>query len=175
MDEIVDDLAGFPAVRECYRKWLELQHQVESYYKDEPMKEISLSQQKEFRSIKNAIIREAERIRMGRLSFEDDEAGLEEESEQSLPEAKLLNKLWLDTQNKLLNLEYRQNAMSELEVYAEMGSAYAQYCMGKLYRDGGTVIPDAEIAKGWFEKSAAQNFSAAQKEAANTMSSVLNV
>lgn len=99
---------------------------------------------------------------MNQVSIEDDETGLEEESERSLPEAKLLNKLWLDTQNRLFSLEYRQNAMAELEVYAEMGSAYAQYCMGKVYRDGGTVIPDAEIAKGWFEKSAAQNFSAAQ-------------
>lgn len=162
VDEIVDELAEFPAVRECYRKWLELQHQVESYYRDEPMKEIPLSQQKEFRSIKNAILREAERIQMNRVSFEDDGAGLEEESEQTLPEAKLLNKLWLSTQNKLFSLEYRQKALSELAVYAEMGSAYARYCMGKLYRDGGTVIPDAEIAKGWFEKSARQGFSAAQ-------------
>ena len=162
VDEIVDELAEFPAVRDCYRKWLELQHQVESYYKDEPMKELPLSQQKVFRSIKNAIIREAERIQMNRVSFEDDGAGLEEESEQSLPEAKLLHNLWLSTQNKLFSLEYRQNAMSELVVYAEMGSAYAQYCMGKLYRDGGTVIPDAGIAKGWFEKSASQNFAAAQ-------------
>lgn len=162
VDEIVDELTEFPAVRGCYKKWMELQHQVESYYRDEPMKEIPLSQQKEFRSIKNAIIHEAERICMGRLSFEDDESELEEESEQSLPDGKLLYNLWLNTQNRMFSLEYRQNAMSELEVYANMRSAYAQYCMGKLYRDGGTVIPDAEIAKAWFEKSAAQNFSASQ-------------
>ena len=162
VDEIVDELAAFPSVRECYRKWLELQHQVAIYYRDEPMKELPLSQQKEFRSIKNAIIHEAERIQMNRVSFEDDRAGLEEESEQSLPNGKLLHNLWLSTQNKLFSLEYRQNALSELQVYAEMGSAYAQYCMGKLYRDGGTVIPDAEIAKAWFEKSASQNFAAAQ-------------
>ena len=162
VDEIVDELAEFPAVCECYRKWLELQHQVVSYYRDEPMKEIPLSQQKEFRSVKNAILREAERIQMNQVSFEDDETGLEEESEQSLPEAKLLHNLWLSTQNKLFSLEYRQKDLSELEVYAEMSSAYAQYCMGKLYRDGGPVIPDAGIAKAWFEKSAAQNFAAAQ-------------
>lgn len=68
VDEIVDELAEFPAVRDCYRKWLELQHQVESYYKDEPMKDIPLSQQREFRSVKNAIIHEAERIRMNQVS-----------------------------------------------------------------------------------------------------------
>ncbi len=162
VDEIVDELTAFPVVRDCYRKWMELQHQVESYYKDAPMKEIPLSQQKEFRSIKNAIIREAERIHMGQLSFEDDEAGLEEESEQSLPDSKLLHELWQKTQNCLFNLEYRQDAMDELKVYAEMGSAYAQYCMGKIYRDGKIVIPDAEIAKEWLEKAAEQNRSSAQ-------------
>ena len=162
VDEIVDELASFHAVHDCYRKWLELQHQVESYYKDEPMQEIPLSQQKEFRSVKNAIIREAERIRMGRLSFEDDAAGLEEEAERSLPDSKLLHDLWLNTQNRAFSFEYRQNAMAELEAYAETGNAYAQCCMGKLYRDGGIVIPNAVTTKVWLEKAAAQNFSAAQ-------------
>ena len=32
-----------------------------------------LSQQKEFRSIKNAVIQEAENIRMGKVTFEDEE------------------------------------------------------------------------------------------------------
>lgn len=162
VDEIVDELTAFPVVRDCYRKWMELQHQVESYYKGTPIKELPLSQQKEFRSIKNAIIHEAERIRMGRLSFEDSEAELELEAEQSLPGNNELQELRRKTQNDMFSLEYRQNAMDELKIYAEMGSAYAQYCMGKIYRDGGTVIPDAEIAKGWFEKSAAKNYMPAQ-------------
>ena len=32
VDEIVDALEGFPIVRECYERWLELQDQVDSYY-----------------------------------------------------------------------------------------------------------------------------------------------
>ena len=162
VDEIVDELAEFPAVRDCYRKWMELQHQVESYYKDVPMKEIPLSQQKEFRSVKNAIIHEAERIRLGQQSFEDSEAELELEAEQSLPGNNELQELRRKTQNDMFSLEYRQNAMDELKIYAEMGSAYAQYCMGKIYRDGGIVIPDAENAKVWLEQAAEQNLSSAQ-------------
>ena len=46
--------------------------------------------------------------------------------------------------------------------YAETGDAYAQYCMGKIYRDGGIVIPDAENAKVWLEQAAEQNLSSAQ-------------
>jgi len=162
VDEIVDELTAFPVVHDCYRKWMELQHQVESYYKDAPMKEIPLSQQKEFRSIKNAIIHEAERIRMERLSFEDNVSGLEDETEQLLHGGVQLQKLWQKTQNDMFSLAYRQDAMAELQDYADLGDAYAQYCIGKIYRDGGIVIPDAETAKAWLEKASAQNFSSAQ-------------
>ena len=162
VDEIVDELTAFPVVRDCYRKWMELQYQVETYYKDVPMKEIPLSQQKEFRSIKNAIIHEAERIRMGRQSFEDSASRLEDEAERSLPGNAQLQKLWQKTQNDLFSLAYRQDAMDEIREYAETGDAYAQYCMGKIYREGKIVIPDAEIAKAWLKQAAAQDLSSAQ-------------
>ena len=162
VDEITDELAAFPTVCECYRKWTELQHQVESYYKDEPMKEVPLSQQKEFRSVKNAIIREAERIRLGQFSFEDEEAALRKASESSLPESRLITPLWEKTQDRSLDLEYRQDAMTDLEEYAEGGVLFAQYCVGKLYRDGGIVVPDSTTAKAWLEKAAARGFSPAQ-------------
>jgi len=64
VDEIVDKLENLPTVYSCYEKWMELQHQVNSHYKDEELQRIPLSQQKEFRSIKNAVIRQAENIRM---------------------------------------------------------------------------------------------------------------
>ena len=162
MDQIVDELSAFPVVKDCYRKWLQLQHAVESYYKDDALKEIPLSQQKDFRPIKNAVIREAERIRLARHSFEDDEKALDAEAEKTIPDNKLFSALWAKTQNRALGLDCRRDAMAQMEVYAVMGSAAAQYCMGKLFRDGGLVIPDAETAKGWFEKSASQNFPAAQ-------------
>lgn len=162
VDEIVDELTAFPVVRDCYRKWMELQYQVETYYKDVPMKEIPLSQQKEFRSIKNAIIHEAERIRMGRQSFVDSASRLEDEAERSLPGNAQLQKLWQKTQNDLFSLAYRQDAMDEIREYAETGDAYAQYCMGKIYREGKIVIPDAEIAKAWLKQAAAQDLSSAQ-------------
>ena len=169
VDQIADELAEFPSVRDCYRKWMELQHQVESYYKDAPMKELPLSQQKEFRHVKNAILREAERIRMDQLSFEDDARGLEEEAENSIPRDDSVHFLWSKTQDRIFSLEYRQQAMAELEVCAVSGNAYAQYCMGKLYCNGGIVIPDTEIAGRWFAKAAAQNSSAAQYALARLM------
>ena len=74
VDEIVDQMARLPTVDACYQTWWELQCQVEDYY-SEGKKRLRppLSQQKEFCQIKNAVIREAEHIRMNGISFEDEE------------------------------------------------------------------------------------------------------
>ena len=72
VDEVVDKLEELPVVRECYDQWCRLQGEVESYYHDKPRERKKLSQEKEFRQIKNAVIQEAERIRLGEISFEDD-------------------------------------------------------------------------------------------------------
>ena len=65
VDEIVDKLEELPVVRECYDQWCVLQSEVDSYYHDKPREKKKLSQEKEFRQIKNAVIQEAERIRRG--------------------------------------------------------------------------------------------------------------
>jgi len=60
VDAIVDELAQFPAVAKCYEAWNQLWDEVEGYYKDTPREWLPLSQQKEFKAVKNTIIREAE-------------------------------------------------------------------------------------------------------------------
>ena len=71
VDEVVDKLEELPVVRECYDQWCRLQGEVDSYYHDKPRERKKLSQEKEFRQIKNAVIQEAERIRLGEITFED--------------------------------------------------------------------------------------------------------
>ena len=68
VDEVVDKLEELPVVRACYDRWCRLQGEVESYYHDKPRERKKLSQEKEFRQIKNAVIQEAERIRLGEIS-----------------------------------------------------------------------------------------------------------
>ena len=63
VDEIVDGLEKLPEVAEYYAVWNDLRDTLESYYKAKPRQHNPLSQQKEFRAIKNAIIQEAERLR----------------------------------------------------------------------------------------------------------------
>ena len=62
-DEIVDELEKLPEVAAYYSVWNGLRDTLEGYYKNRPRQHNPLSQQKEFRVIKNAIIQEAERLR----------------------------------------------------------------------------------------------------------------
>ena len=63
VDEIVDELEKLPEVAAYYSVWNGLRDTLEGYYKKRPRQHNPLSQQKEFRAIKNAIIQEAERLR----------------------------------------------------------------------------------------------------------------
>ena len=72
VDEIVDQLEQIPVVNECYQKWWELQCQVNEFYSGKKQQRPPLSKQKEFRAIRNAVIREAENIRLGTVTFEDE-------------------------------------------------------------------------------------------------------
>ena len=73
VDEIMDELEKLPEVAAYYSVWNGVRDTLEGYYKSKPRQHNPLSQQKEFRAIKNAIIQEAERLRFQ----------LEESSEQT--------------------------------------------------------------------------------------------
>ena len=63
VDSIVDELETLPEVAAYYSVWNGVRDTLEGYYKNRPRQHNPLSQQKEFRAIKNAIIQEAERLR----------------------------------------------------------------------------------------------------------------
>ena len=73
---------GNPAVSKCYDQWLRLQGKVDAYYHDKPRERIPLSRQKEFRQIKNAVIQETERLRLGEITFEEKDLGRNDEPEE---------------------------------------------------------------------------------------------
>jgi len=121
-----------------------------------------LSQQKEFRQIKNAVIKEAEHIRMNKFPFEDDE--MQDDGERI--SAYDMSYACLDLQSiandDSFPLEERDEAAEQLEQLAEDGDAYAQYIIGTAYRDGGLLIPDTVKAQKLLECAAEQDLDAAQ-------------
>ena len=158
VDEIVDALEDFPSVHECYDRWLELQDQVDSYYKDEKRTRLKLSEQKEFRAIKNAVIAVADQINENVLSFEDKELDARDEPEESPQASYAYCRLRDAILDRNVPHEERRECVDEMEQLAENGDRYAQYFLGKLYRDGGLLIPDNEKAEHWFRRSAASGY-----------------
>ena len=82
VDSIVDELEKMPEVAAYYSVWNDLRDTLEGYYKSKPRQHNPLSQQKEFRAIKNAIIQEAERLRqqMEQEPSQEEEPSSEETS-----------------------------------------------------------------------------------------------
>ena len=163
VDEIVDQMARLPTVDTCYQTWWELQCQVEDYY-SEGKKRLrpQLSQQKEFRQIKNTVIKEAEHIRMNRISFEDAEMQDDGEQISAYAMSYECQDLQSMANDDSFPLEERDEAAEQLEQLAEDGDAYAQYIIGTAYRDGGLLIPDMVKAQKLLERAAEQDLDAAQ-------------
>ncbi|MBQ9720049.1 MAG: SEL1-like repeat protein [Oscillospiraceae bacterium] len=161
VDAIVDALEDFPSVRECYDRWLELQEQIDSYYKDEKRARLSLSEQKEFRQIKNAVIAAADQINAGALTFEDKELDECDEPEDFPYASYDYHRLRDAILDREVPHEERLECVEALAQLAEDGDQHAQYFLGKLYRDGGLLIPDDEKAEHWFRRSAMNGYDCA--------------
>ena len=163
VDEIVDQMARLPTVDACYQTWWELQCQVEDYYSEEEKRiRPPLSQQKQFRQIKNAVIKEAGHLRMNRFSFEDEEMQDDGEQISAYDMSYECQDLQSVANDESYPLEERDEAAEQLEQLAEDGDAYAQYIIGTAYRNGGLLIPDTVKAQKLLERAAEQDLDAAQ-------------
>ena len=114
VDSIADELETIPEVAAYYAAWNGLRDTLEGYYKSKPRQHNPLSQQKEFHAIKNAIIQEAERLRLQ----------LEESSEQTsanLPFA-TENTSSVTSQSVRLPSEYLLN--STVRLFHQMGQIF---------------------------------------------------
>lgn len=162
VDSVVNELAKQPEVAACYEAWNKLRDELEAYYKDSPRKRLPLSNQKDFRAIKNMVIQEAENVRLGIISFEDSETENTPVSMEELEKAVArddtramyrLGKLCLT--GELVEKDTK-TAVAWFRQAAEQGDAYAQYALGKLYLQGREVPQGKDEALHWMESSAAQ-------------------
>ena len=163
VDAVVDELAKLPEVAACYEEWNRLRDEVERYYKDAPREHQPLSRQKEFRAIKNMVIREAENLRLGVFTFEDEEMKdeMEEEEEAALREGDSRREMWEIYQHAKEILSERESTEAEkaeqvqmLERLWEGGFPAAAHQLGRCWRDGLGVLPDDEQAQLWFRRDA---------------------
>ena len=158
VDGIVDELAKIPSVAECYAVWNKLRDELEGYYKDTPRQHLPLSQQKEFRAIKNLVDQEAENLRRNVFTFED--ADRVEEYTDVLPENSGYDAV-LDYYQAVERLDAndvtqaeKREALHTLEQLWDNGFAMAAHHLGRAWWKGLGVLPDDEEAEFWFRQSA---------------------
>ena len=111
VDEIVERMEQLPIISECYQTWWEFQCQIEDFYSEKKRQRPPLSQQKEFRPIKNAVVQEAESIRMCKVTFED------ERMEEGIELSNLSYdcwELWIVTQDDTATMADRDEATAQL-------------------------------------------------------------
>lgn len=161
VNDIVDQMARLRPVREYYERWQELQGQVENYYTDrEPVRK-KLSEQKEFRAIKNAVIQQA--LHLDELTFEDSDMESMELNEEPMEDVtRMAWELWEIVQDESVPFEERLKAAEEVTQLAQEGDAWAQYTLGWLYEDGNVLMLDEAKAAQCYETAAQQSISAAQ-------------
>lgn len=158
VDDIVDELAQIPAVADCYAAWTKLRDELESYYKDAPWQHLPLSQQKEFRAIKNLVIQEADNLRRNVFTFED--ANMVERYASVLPKSDDYTSV-LDYCHSVETLDAdnvtqaeKRKALQTLKRLWDNGFAMAAHHLGRAWREGLGVLPDDEEAEFWFRQAA---------------------
>ena len=171
VDGIVDELAKDERISKAYNLWYEMRNEVLHSYMDNLPEPLPLSQQKEFKSIKNMIIKEADDFNKGIISFEDfaetDNVTIGEvDSDDLVVYGKdVINK---ESDNLNINLESSfvyygkaklilrkenpdegniKRAIDFLEIASDSGNQYAQYMLGKSYLLGKHVLEDKEMAR----------------------------
>ena len=171
VDEIVDELAKDPRVTNAYDLWYQMREEVLRTYRNDLPERLPLSQQKEFKRIKNMVIQEA--VRLGELNqvFQPEENAqgqhekdgeqspsklerLRQAAERGNPFAQYhLGKLLLQG-NEIP--KDAKDAVRWLTESAEQGNQYAQYALGKIYLLGKDAPKDFGTARMWFQRSADQ-------------------
>lgn len=181
VNAIVDELAKDKDISALYDLWYEQRDKITGTYQDTPEQRISLSQNKEFKAIKNAVIQESLNILYDRITFEEAVSEPEEftsdeqEPEETKIESSAPKKWWSDPDHPLFqyrkakayldkdNLLYDPaEAVRWLLLSAAQGYEYAQYRLGKLYLLGNEIEQDFQKAESWLEKASDQGNSYAK-------------
>lgn len=169
IDSIVDELAADERIAALYDLWYEQRENVIRTYTDELPDRVPLSQNKEFKSIKNAVIQEAMNIIADRTPIEDteeqpapDPEASDTETEPVLTDKEKTSLMWkyysrakeyLDKDNEC----YDPNTAVEFLIEsAKFGCGVAKYRLGKMFLRGDDVAKNVDYALRWLEESAAE-------------------
>ena len=166
VDEIVDELAKDERVSSAYALWQDLREQLCIDYDQTPPQRVPLSQQKEFKTVRNMVIRETLRLSEMHFTFEDD--AMQDEPEPEEPpvppdpnaermicqQARFYRRVTKVLHDSESDSGEKAAARVTLRRLWEEGYTIAAHQLGKSYRDGVGSSVDQELAAEWFQKSA---------------------
>ena len=154
VDEIVDELAGDERLSQLYELWYQDKDFIRSTYTDEPAERVPLSQNNEFKPIRNAVIREALNIFEDRFTVEDENEVVASETESiHIP---------LDDSDEEEPSQPRFSEFERLKRKAKAGNMYSQYALAKLLLNNDSENYDPESAVDWLKKSSERGNSVAK-------------
>lgn len=166
IDGVIDELAKDERIAELYHLWYEQKEEIIRTYQDTMPQRIPLSQNKEFRTIKNAVIQEALNLLYNRITFEDDATEQSETQFDDEPEEAPKRNPWTDPED--MHYQYRMGkhyldeysedfnpdeAIEWLRKSAMQGYDIAMYRLGKLFLQGELVERNVNRAIYWLQKA----------------------
>ena len=143
VDEIVDELAKDPRVASAYDLWYELREDVLRTYKDDLPERLPLSGQKEFKRLKNLVIEEAVKLGQRQQVFHPDDIQDDDPAEQAEAASSFTG-------------EQAKQTKGHSPDESNAGRGFAQYALGKKYRDGQGVERNIQKAVELFTLAAKQ-------------------
>lgn len=182
VDAIVAKLARDSRIQELYSLWYAQKEDVFRTYTNKMPERIPLEQEKEFRTIRNAVVQAALQLQLPqeelplsdpvppRVDFVDDGSDVYPKAVRSLrepevePDPEVKQFLHAAAIRGSVDAVYVvgkqylktdiQKAISMFELAAEQGNSYAEYQLGKIYCFGQGVPQDLEVGMEWLKASA---------------------
>ena len=182
VDAIVAELAGDSRIQELYSLWYVQKEDVLRTYTNKMPVRIPLEQEKEFRSIRNAVVQATLQLQLPqeelplsdpvppRVDFPDDDLDVYPKAVESLrepevePDPEVRQFLHESAIHGSVDAVYGvgkqylktdiQKAVSMFELAAEQGNSYAEYQLGKIYCFGQGVPQNLEVGMEWLKASA---------------------
>lgn len=170
IDRIVDELAKEERIDKLYRAWNDWQNEIIKTYTNKLPSLSQLSQQKQFKSIKNMVIAEALKLGGHHFLFEDEDA-----PEPELPEAAAgePQEAFMEPADTVFRAEWSkqykqarkylygsedipQNFDKAYQLFlleAESGNALAMHDLGRMFADGLGREIDLQEAHEWYQKA----------------------
>ena len=182
VDAIVAELTKDNRIQELYSLWYEQKEDVLRTYTNKMPARIPLEQEKEFRTIRNAVVQAALQLQLPqeelplsdpvppRVDFVDDSSDVYPKAVESLREPEVeptpeVRQFLHDAAihgsvdavygvgKQYLKTDI-QKAIAMFELAAEQGNSYAEYQLGKIYCSGQGVPQNLDVGIEWLKASA---------------------